>query len=227
LEELILIDTRCKSIHKLHSTVGNNTWFQTALHDSDDLGGNGAAPTCTNFGLWALTAMSGKVKVAKRNSNLSLQYSQLKSITIDISCPVLQTLNENGDALVFLETEEFRKSWQDGYPFELLQFQTDYELGLGGDVSVLVDEHTPMLETIRIRCNDNQKALSSMSALHLLVNICKHRQKAGNTRKLKRLVLYSVFADMLHFCQHSEKGRLLTDTFESVETKPVHKFPFF
>lgn len=202
LEELVVVDTR-------------------------RAGSNGGSARCTNLGLWILTAMSAKIRLQLESSGLSLQYAQLKSITLDIGTPLLQTLNPEGEAVVFMEQDGFPKPWHDQFPMELQDIQVAHDLGVGGDVFCLKEAHMPMLEQIRLRLKDNGVTLSSTVGMHLLHNICTQRLKSGSTKKCKQLVVYSMFLDKTLASDKTEKGRNLLSTFESVEFKPGKEFPFF
>lgn len=184
-----------------------------------------------NYGLWVLTAMSSMVRKEKESSGNSLVYGQLKSVTLDICTPHLQKLTPEGDAIVF-DYEEYVKPWHDSYPLELYNFQVHHELGVGGDVSCLVEGCMPSLNTIRIRCRDigvpARGALSSVVGQQLLRDICKHRRKGGNTtKKCKKLMFYSGYADQSMANGTTSLAKDLQATFEEIGVKPTHHFPFF
>lgn len=183
----------------------------------------------SNLGVWILTAISNLAnkEVAQRGMNSIYKYRQLKSITMDIGTPALQTLNSNGEALVF-DYEDFPKSWQDTYPSELIDFQVQHELGVGGDVSCMVDSVMPALETLRIRCGDN---LSTRTGLHLINNLCRHREKEGGEaverRKCKNLVMYTQYGDRSTFARTAPLAIAVENSFEDASVLPLSKFPFF
>lgn len=185
----------------------------------------------SNLGLWILTAMSTMMHLEKERHNISLQYAQLKSITLDINSPVLQTLNDKGEALVFLD-EDLPKPWHDPYPLELQHLQVEHEIGLGGDVSCMSHEHMPALETLKVRAKSHNATFSTTTGYTLLQNVCKHRllsMKRNNPSlpKCKRLVFYCTFADQYWVRDTSEKGRSLLQTFDKVEFKSCNDWPYF
>lgn len=175
-----------------------------------------------NLGVWVMTAMSNLAmqEIAERGENKVWKYRQLKSITFDVSCPHLQVLNAQGEALIF--ENEITNAWSDMYPPELLDFQLANEIGIGGSVSCLISNMMPALETIRIRCGDN---FSLTTGLQLIRNICRHR--SNEPKKLKNLIVYSAFAHKSIFTKDTPLGSAVKNTFENVTVMSTSCFPFF
>lgn len=186
---------------------------------------------CSNLGLWILTAISLMCHMNKKETGLVVKFNQLKAITIDISTPMVQMIDERGEP-VMLADMDYPRQWQNSFPLQLQAIQNENGICIGGDVSCLVDAHMPALQTIRMRCKDQRGALGMAMGLHVLKNICIHRKldelsSMKKKRKCNRLVVYSMYADQSLASPETETGRRLLEAFQHVEFRPSRDFPFF